>query len=366
MRDMRATSDVLDFGSRDELRAELVKRVTMTQVMRHTQARFGGRRSFGYPFTAPSLFWGPRVGYAARDYWLPATPDNYGLRQDPARRAQIRSLPRRQRHTVYGDQPTGYSFSLSPQGVADPYEAIVTLFSRQPSHRRTLVHCDYLVSLVHFRALMAAMGKPAFNARIASYGAGRVRLDWDLFADLEPVVRRRGQPPRTGLGSIRQVVPASREDLVIGDHVYFFNHAAYDLINMRVGNAWRLENAVLIARQRGTDVFLGHGSGQKTAAQMKAKLAQEYNQVARMAIRTVARTRTGSPAQRAAAASELATRFPSVVRVGSAWRIRGTNSGLGVAVDQPLAPLPASAIPGLADPANPSRLYPVRRPVESA
>jgi hypothetical protein len=364
MGDMAATSDVLDFSSRDELRAELIKRLTMTQVMQDSQTAVGGLTAFGYPFTGGSPYWGPRVGFEAKDYWTPATPDNYDLRRDPVKRAELRSKPRSERHTVFGDQGPGYQFTLTPLGVADPYAAIVRLFSRQGPHKRTLVHCDYLVSLVHFRAFMASLGRTAFNARVAAYGASRIQLRWNLFSELEPTIRAVGGT-RPGMGSIRQVVPSSPADLVIGDHVYFWNHPAYDVINRGVGNAWRLENAILIARAGGTDVFLGHGSGRKTAAQMKAKLAEEYNDVAAIALRLARNAGRGTVASRASARSELSSRFPGVVKVGTTWRVQGTGLR-GVAVDIPLSLLRASQVPGLFDPADPAHLYPVRRAAESA
>src|SRR5262249_2788658 len=156
------------------------------------------------------------------------------------KRAELRQKPRKERHVVFGDQGSGYHFDLSPLGRVDPYTAILRLFEQQAPHKRSLVHCDYLVSLVHFRAFMATLGQAAFNARIAAYGPGHIQLRWNLFAELEPTL---GASPHTraGLGSVRQVVPSSPADLVLGDHVYFFNHPAYDLINKNVGNAWRLE-----------------------------------------------------------------------------------------------------------------------------
>jgi hypothetical protein len=358
--DMANTSDVLHFASAAELRTELVKRVTMTQVMRDSQDTSGGLAAFGYPFTGPSLYYGPRVNYAARDYWVPAVPDGYDLRRDATRRAAIRMAPRHLRHLVFGDQPPGYSFILSPLGRADPYEAILRLFERQPAHKRSLVHCDYLVSLVHFRAFMASLGRPAFNARIAAHGPSNIVLRWNLFAELEPATLAR-----PGLGSIRQVVPSSPTDLVIGDHVTFFNHPAYDVINRMIGNAWRLENAILIERAGGADVFLGHGSGRKTAQQMQAKLAEEYNDVAMIALRLVGRTKRGSTADRTLARAELATRFPEVIEVASTWRILGTGL-FGISVDIPLARLRASAVPGFRDPRDTTVMFPVRRPAESA
>jgi len=260
MEDMASASDVLAFQTPAELQAELVKRVTMSAVMEESQTSAGGMGAFGYPFTGRSAYWGPRVNEAARAYWEPPVVDGYDLRRDRAKRQAIRSKPRNQRHTVYGDPPPGYEWRLSSTGRTDPFQAIMRLFRHQPPHKRTLVHCDYLISLVHFRAFMATLGSSAFNARIAAYGPDRIRLRWNLFTELEP-----GTLARPGLGSIRAVVPSGPGDLVIGDHVYFMNHPAYDVINQTVGNAWRLENAVLVSKRSGEDIFLGHGSGHKTA-----------------------------------------------------------------------------------------------------
>ena len=367
--DMGAAKDVMDFASRDELKNELTKRAIMTEVMQDSQTPDRkGRVAFGYPFTGSSLYWGPRVGFAAKDYWLPLPPDNYDLRTDAAKRKTLRDLARGQRHTVFGDQPPGYEFRLSPDGQKNPFDAIMTLFERQGPHKRTLVHCDYLVSLVHFRAFMATMGKEAFNKKIADYGPEKIVLRFDLFSELLPTVfeadDKGNTTSRKGLGSMNYRVPSSAADLVIGDHVMFSNHPAYDLINANVGNAWRLENAVLIARPGGTDIFLGHGSGQLTSAQMRAKLAEEYNTVAAIALRLVSRTQSRSKATREAAKTELATRFPSVVKVGAVWRVQGVGF-LDVSVDIPLQLLRASKIPGLMDPRDTTKLYPVRGPIES-
>jgi hypothetical protein len=365
MRDMAAARDELKFGSRDELRTELTKRVVMTEIMQDSQITSRGLSGFGYPFTRPSLYWGPRVGFDAKDFWEPAPPDGYDLRADPAKRARIRALPRGERHTVYGDQDE-YSFKLSPKGVADPFEAIMTLFVRHPPHKRTLIHCDYLISLVHFRALMATLGKPAFNAKITAYGPARITLRWDLFRELQDSLPDTAPgTTRPGLGSIRRISPTSPADLVIGDHVFFHNHKAYDVINDRIGNAWRLENAVLVARPRGTDIFLGHGSGRKTAADMRAKLAEEYNDVALMALRLVQKTKRGSGSARTAARAEIAAEFPGVRQVSGKWRVVGTGI-FDLPVDIPLTLLRPSQIPGLFDPGDPTKMFPVRRPVESA
>ena len=69
-------------------------------------------------------------------------------------------------------------------------------------------------------------------------------------------------------------------------------------------------------------MFLGHGSGRKTSQQMRAKLAEEYNDVVAMAQPLAARVDRGDPA----ASADMATRFPNVRKVGAVWRIVAAGS----------------------------------------
>jgi hypothetical protein len=361
--DMADAGSDFNFSSEAELVTELQKRVATAVQMRRSQGAEGGRRAFGYPFSRPSLYWGPRVNVAARDYWLPAVVDDYDERRDPATRAAIEGLPRNRRHTVLGDPAPGYHWILSPLGHADPYAAITSLFEAQPPHKRTLIHCDYLVSLVHFLSFATAVGRAEFNRRLRTHGLHRIQLRWNGFADLQLDVVQPDGSVTPGLGSLQVVRPASERDLVIGDHVYFWNHLTYDLINERIGNAWRLENAVLVDRRGGEDRFLGHGSGEKTAHQMRSKLAEEYNDVAQIALRLIARTRSRVPARRGAAQRELADRFPNLHPVGPAWHIVGDR--FGQHFDQRLRLIRSDEVLGLRDPWDPSRLFEVRRPAES-
>jgi hypothetical protein len=367
--DIARAADPFVFTDESELRSELVKRLTMSKLMRATQGSQHGMRAFGYPFTGASLYWGPRVNFAAKDYWSPLPPDGYSTRPDPVRRLEIRRLPRGDRHTVYGD-PDDYEWHLTPAGAADPHEAILRLFDPQPPHRRSLLHCDYLISLVEYRAYAQSIGKPAFNAAVAAFGTANVVLRWNMFDDLRlPIPPSHGSPGTPGLGSLIEVRPTREADLVIGDHVVFWNHRAYDALNENIGNAWKLENAVLVDRRGTTDLFLGHGSGEKTSGQMRAKLAEEFNDVARIALALVSRIRHGRPADRVRARAELATRFPNVKPVGSPpgpvrYRIQGP-APLSGTVDDPLRQIRPREVLGLHDPNNPADFDVVLRPAES-
>jgi hypothetical protein len=163
------------------------------------------------------------------------------------------------------------------------------------------------------------------------------------------------------LASLQLVHPASEGDFVIGDHVYYWNHQAYDLLNQEIGNAWRLENTILVDRRGSTDIFLGHGSGRLTKQQLRGKLADEYNDVADRALRTAHRADRGD----AAAASDMGTFFPNVKKVAGRWRVQGTTD-FGVPIDIELRRIHGREVLGPYDPGNPSQLYAVRRPIESA
>src|SRR5688572_2557342 len=369
MADMASATEHMRFTDEEELRVELLKRVTssvfMQQSQEHVAVGEGTQQAFGYPFSGPALLYGPRVNYSARAYWTPRPPDDYAWRSDRAKNRRLRSLPRHERHTVYGDMDD-YSWSLTDTGKRDPYNALMKLFVPQPAHRRTLLHCDYLISLVHFRSFAATLGQAEFNRRVDQHGPEKMILRFDLFSELETDTTLTGAPGP--LASLQLVRPADEFDFVVGDHVYFFNHAAYDPLNESIGNAWRLENALLVDRlggsnddrTRGTDIFLGHGSGRKTSHQMKAKLAEEYNDVVAMAQPIATRADRGD----AAATTEMSTRFPNVHKVGAEWRVQG--DGLAGAVDIELRRILPDEVIGPHDPDSPGQMYPVRRPMQSA
>jgi hypothetical protein len=381
MEDMAAAGDPFDFTDDNELETEIEKRLSTVGHMVESQQSVGKipgdkRSAFGYPFTGESGLYGPRINYAAKDYWEASTPDNYAVRTDKARNKELASKPRHQRCTVYGDQCDPYAWRLSDKGRKDPYHAIAYLFAPQPAHKRALLHCDYLISLVNFMSLADSIGEVEFNKRIAAFGADKIVLKTNLLMDLNVTTFERDPKgeftatSKKGLGSMQRVSPSSEADLVIGDHVIFYNYPTYDIINAKVGNAWRLENAVLVSKNKGKDVFLGHGSGYKTADDMRAKLAEEYNDVAKMALALVAKTASKDKKVLADAQAELADKF-SVKPVGKEWHIQGTPSlltffGCPRAIDEKLREVKPSEVVGLKLPCDPTKMYPVERPIESA
>jgi len=295
------------------------------------------------------------------------------VRVDKKKNKELLALPRHERCKVYGDQCPGYSWELTTKGKGDPYQAIKQLFVAQQPHKRTLIHCDYLVSVVHFLSLADAIGPAEFNKRLKAYGVDKIRLRWNAFYDLEESIYQAviaGQLTTlkiVHLGSLQRIAPSSEADLVIGDHVVFFNHLAYDPLNQNIGNAWRLENAVLIGKgAKGADIFLGHGSGRRTGDQLRSKLAEEFNDVAKIALALVEKTKSKAPKIHAQGLSDLATKFPRVKQVGAEWHIQGP-AGLcsGKTVDEKLRLIKPSEVIGLRDPCDPLKMNPVHRTIES-
>lgn len=387
MDDMAAAGDAFDFANDHELETEITKRTSTVRYIEESQEtveRIPGdkRAAFGYPFTGASALYGPRVNYAAREYWDPAVPDAYAVRTDKKRNAELVKKPRHERCSVYGDPCGDYGWKLSPKGQKDPYSAIVLLFKQQSPHKRTLIHCDYLISLVNFMSLADSLGATEFNKRVAAFGASKIFLKYNAFLDLNLVTFERTATgtvatsatgrtiEKSGLGSTQRIKPSSEADLVIGDHVVFFNHVAYDLINKNIGNAWRLENAVLVRRERGKDVFLGHGSLHKTADMMLAKLSEEYNVVAQLAIDLVGKTKSSDKKAQTTARTDLGTKFPFVKDIGGEMHVTGIPdllaAGCARTVDEKLRRIGPNEVLGLKSPCDPTTLNEVERPIESA
>jgi hypothetical protein len=184
-----------------------------------------------------------------------------------------------------------YSFRLTPAGRANPYEALVRLFDPQPPHRRTLIHCDYLISVIQFRVFAESITAAEFNRRVAA-GTTPMVLWAHGFSDISHVPNRRtGTEPGPEATSLQEVYPPTEADLVIGDHVQFWNHPAYDLLIGDDGGVWRMENVILVGRRSGQDEFEGHGSGRLTALGMRQRLAAAFNAQVDEVLAAVARLR---------------------------------------------------------------------------
>lgn len=336
--DLADARDEFKFEDENELHTEVFKRLRTSQIMRETQRDLGALgRAFGYPVRNPDGTWsqtcGPRVNKAAEPYWGP--------------------MEITKQHE--------YQFPLSALGKQHAYDALRALFT--PQHEkcdRTLIHCDYLASVVHYTTFAETIGVAEFTKRVKS-STVPLTLKWNGFEDIETGFFRFAERE-----SLQEVRPSSERDLVIGDHVIFWNHRAYDLINSNVGEAWRLENAILVDRKSNNDIFLGHGSGEETKSGMLSKLVSRYNDVVRKANEIIKRIRTGDPTTSEAAHKQMDDAFPFVKPVGHEWHIRGTAHGKDF--DEKIAPIKQSNpdLIELKDPEDPTRMNLVKRPKESA
>lgn len=339
MEDMLESGEIT-FWDEASLKDDIFKRMKTSKLMQETQRLY--KVAFEYPNhpsakkCLPNNEKGdkinPRVNKAAEKYWGPV--------QDPQ-----------------GD----YHWDLSDEGKKNAYEALRTLFTPQKSIcDMTLIHCDYLASVVHFRTFAESLGVEEFNQRVRN-GDIEVRLRWNGFQELEDI----GWFHSEKSVSLREVRPANEKDLVIGDHVIFWNHRAYDLINKKIRNAWRLENAILVKRRGKEDLFLGHGSGWHTDSTMRKKLAEEYNEVFKKAKAIIDRTKSKDPKVASAAEDEMNRKFPNVKNEAGEWKIKGRI--FGKTFDEKLKPIKATDpdMTGLREPEDPSEMGCVKRPVEA-
>ncbi len=349
LRDMLESSEV-KFVDEESLKADIFKRLKSSELMQKTQNLYGV--AFEYPEhgthcipnnTEKKKY--PRVNKAAEAYWGPVQYDSEGI----------------------------YYFELTEKGKNDAYRALTLLFTPQNKSgdkkkdicNMTLIHCDFLASVVHFRAFAEEIGVEEFNRRVKN-GDVDMRLAWNGFQELEDVGWFHS---KKGV-SLREVRPANPKELVIGDHVIFFNHRAYDLINTKKPtHEWRLENAFLIYRAGKEDMFEGHGSGINSNHSMLTILAGKYNDVVEEARKNIEKTKSADPKIAAAGTQEMTTNYPHIKPKNGEWNITGHSWGKDF--DEPLRPLDKKSpeketdLPGLRDPENPSRMGCVKRPAEA-
>jgi hypothetical protein len=257
-----------------------------------------------------------------------------------------------------------YSFELTPDGRNNAFDALASLFTPQRSIcDQTLIHCDYLITVVEFRAYAESLGRARFDNLVKS-GAIAMVLTYTGFPK-DP--GRAAKSPK--VFGYQWMVPASKEDLVIGDHVIFFNHLAFDGLNETVLSPWRLENAILVDKNsEGKDLFEGHGEGPDTEHDMLKALAGAYNELAKPAHELALRVDAGD-----ALMADLTRRYPAVDKVDNRWvvkdparndpRRRGKVYALRTADTS--NPENDPELPGLRDPGDMKRMAMVERPIES-
>lgn len=341
--DMHQASDRQNYGSVAELARDVRERVLASLYMRQSQGSTTWRMAFSYP-DRPSdgtAGVGPRVNQAAIAYWGPVQ---------------------------YGGGL--YFFEMNNAGRADAYNAIVSLFHEQTNpHLRTLIHCDYVISVIRYRSWIESIGAARFNEGVRRGITPAPVLRWNGFADLEQPINL---PPAGGTSApspdtpLRYVSVASEADLIIGDHVVFYNHPTYDALVAGDPRAiWRLENAIVVDRQGGNNRYQGHGYFSPVGKNaLLAGMIRQYNlHVAQARRLTNAVDRARTPAQLSAAQTNLQQRFPNVhPKVGGGWEVSGV-SFCGTPVSRDLRDLTVAEAPGLVDPC--SNLIWAHRPVHT-
>ena len=306
IRNLHRVATPMYFDGYPELFHEVRKRGMISLVMRASQGRTPGSSPTGYPRSCPHA--GPRVSSAAGAYWN-AVPDSAN---------------------------ENYHFTLTDTGRDHAYEALrMLLFNHQNDPcLRTLMHCDYMISAQQFYVLARTMGQAEFDRAVHDH---EIELDlrWDSYRDIA------AEPAASGsAASLQRVELASEDDFVIGDHVIFFNHDAFDDLNVVYAavrghaSAWRLENAIISDLDTaGRPRFQGHGY-------FRPKGREEFvhDMVSRMN-ELVAAARSARDTGRTAALGYVqddGTRFDVVRPYSSGWELQ-YHVGMGTALTLPRA-----------------------------
>jgi len=344
--ELQSDPELLTFSDLDAVASNVRVRVLVSRYMRVSQGSSGIMKAFSYPDREADKTKGvkAKVNDAAAAFW--------GLVQG---------------------WPGAYYIDLSPKGKANAYQALIRLFTEQRDpHKRTLIHCDYLVSVIEFRAYAENLGEARFNALVAS-GALPMRLKYDGFDDLKklplptlggPAAAKGRQPP------LKQVSVGGKEDLLVGDHVVFYNHESYDVLTSVNHDVWRLENAIVIDRAGGQFRYQGHGypTPVKEDALLDGMLFH-YNRNIDRARKITARIAQGGKSAGIARA-ELAKEYPYVKEANPGhWTIDGPDPAqlyitlCGRRVSRDLKHLTRAEAPALHSPCD-GKIR-VNRPIEA-
>jgi len=356
LHDIFAVTSGLDFSDDTEFKNEVVKRVSISSQMTESQAtRQSPNNGFDYPENL-------QAKDGCDDYKPPAPGDKYNLANARVNKDAKKYWSAAQLHPILY-----YYFDLTDDGLKNPYKALVNLFTSQKNIcNKTLIHCDYLVNVIQFRTYAETLGIDKFNSYVQS-GRIQMRLTWSGFP-------KAGWPdlrsPKA-LGYRQDIRPKSKDDLLIGDHVVFWNHLAFDGLNVKQQSPWRLENAVLTDKdEAGNDLFQGHGSGiPRTEHAMLVELAEAYNGYAKQAIEITDAIKNGHPEREADRLKE----YPWVIWETGDWFVvdpgrdpARANRRYKLRLADERHPETDELLPGLLDPHDRSILSPVDRPIESA
>ena len=342
----------MDFADATEFRNEVFKRLRTSEMMKQSQAAENG---FDYPENL-----GADSGCA--DYQRPVGANKVNLAN-----ARVNKAARAYWTDARFDPQALYYFDMTDTGRHNAFKALTTLFEPQSSIcNKTLIHCDYLVTVIQFRAFAEALGEKKFDALVRA-GTIVMQLTWNGFAP--PPWNVLAQRSPKAVAYRLDVRPRTRQDFAIGDQVVFSNHLAFDGLNMAQQSPWRLENAVLIDQDAaGEDLFQGHGSGEpEPERRLLVTMLNAYNGLAQPAVNMARAVDAGQPPQR------MRSEFPWVTKTAGKWVVNDPNREApragrqyDLAVANAASPETEPLLPGLRDPLDFSRFGMVTRPAESA
>lgn len=320
----------LGYGSTTPLVQDVRQRVLVALYMRSTQqgkvTDKGVAKGFSYPDREGDGTKGTKgkVNDTATAYW--------GARNDSGR---------------------SYSFPLSPAGQDNGYAAITSLFTPQVDPKaRTLIHCDYLVSVLEYRAWAETIGIELFNKNV-KLGNIPLVLRFDGFAELSHEIKISDGTNVTPMQPLVAVTLTSESDMVVGDHVVFYNDPTYDALTEGDRDVWRLENAIVVGADKGGLLFQGHGYSIPVpkSVLMDAMCAKYNLHVDRaLALIKAEKAAKGQAAKDAAKAARVA-KYPNVVRKSSGgWEVRGQSDITEKIEHHDLVHLTPATAPGLHHP----------------
>lgn len=326
----------MGYGSTRPFLDDVKQRVLVSIYMQYTQAgtEKGMAKGFSYPNRKGDGTEGvaAKVNKAAEGLWGP----NKG-----------------------GD---AYYFELSNRGKQNAYQAITALFTPQTDpNARTLIHCDYLISLIEFRAWAETIGVEIFNSNVRMGNIVPV-LKYDGFADLAKSTNISDGKNVVTTQPLSKFTLTSESELVIGDHVVFYNDPTYDPLTKGDPDVWKLENAVVVSSGKNGLLFQGHGypTPLPKGALMDA-LCAKYNLHVARARKLIADEKQAKGTAKAAARSKRETLYPRVLNVGGKWVVTGDSTVTGTIASRPLGELTPATAPGLRHPRDNALI--ARRPV---
>ncbi len=342
------TGDVLSFESEPELRDEVLKRLRISQYLQQSQTS----GAFAYPENSKAC--PGKIGDSLLDAQVNKDAKEYWKGPILEQRASVKN-----RH---------YYFELSDPGKENGYQALKKLFTPQANIcDKTLIHCDSLITLVKALAYADTIGEQQFNEKIKS-GQLHIWLTYDGMS-----IKEGDSSDTPGSIAYYQITPSSKQNLLIGDHVIFWNHLAYDAISVTKPGPWRLENALLVDKDSsGNDLYEGHGAPEVDHTVKPGKeeevlqdLMDVYNGYVKDAKSIANKVDNLEPT----APEELNKKYPQVKKMNNIWAVeeldRNKDRPQHYYVLREITDVKDNELIGLRNPYNPSAMNSVTRPVES-